>query len=167
MKVYDIAALFAAGAYSSASENGLRDKAADSFVSGVCKQAAVKSARREYDDDEEDDTWWGSNKKWALPTGIGLAAFLLGGDAGRNGRPDRSLFSNAGYLFWKRLKALLGFTDNPLWKSVTKVPHGSGSDSGSSNGKSQEILDTDIDRYIRESNSGAGVPALDVNAKGM
>ena len=167
MKVYDIAALFAAGAYSAVSESGLSGKAADSFVSGVCKQAAVKSASGRYDDDEEEGTWWERNKRWALPTGIGLAAFLIGGDAGRNGRPDKGHFSNALDLFWKRLGALLGFTDNPLWKSVTKIPNGSGSDSGSANGKSQEVLKTDIDRYIRESNSGAGVPALDVNVKGM
>jgi len=114
------AALFAAGAYSVASRAGMDSKDAGRFVSEVCKQAAAMRYDVD-DDDEEQDTWWSRNKHWALPAALSASAFLIGADAGRNGRPDRSYLSNAGSLFLKRLKALFGISDSDVWRSVTET----------------------------------------------
>jgi hypothetical protein len=120
MKLDDgiIATMFSAGAYSALEGRGMSSNDADAFVAHVCKEASSKSFR--YDEDE-DDTWWSRNKGWALPTAIGAGAFILGADAGRNGRPDRSPFSNAGNLLWERVKALLGVPDSALWRSMTET----------------------------------------------
>ena len=114
-----IATLFSAGAYSAIEGAGIDKKAADEFVSHVCKEAIARRVR--FDEDEE-DTWWQRNKGWALPAAIGAGAFLVGADAGRNGRPDRNYFSNTGSLLWERVKALLGIPNSDLWRSMTKTP---------------------------------------------
>lgn len=120
MKLGDdsIATMFSAGAYSALDGRGMDAKSADEFVAHVCKEAVAKRVR--FDEDEE-DTWWSRNKVWALPTAIGAGAFLLGADAGRNGRPDRNYFSNAGSLLWERVKALLGIPNSDLWRSMTET----------------------------------------------
>ena len=121
MKLDDvsIATMFSAGAYSALDGCGMDSKDADAFVANVCKEAV---ARRVRFDEDEDGTWWSRNKGWALPTAIGAGAFLIGADAGRNGRPDRNYFSNTGSLLWERVKALLGIPNSDLWRSMTKTP---------------------------------------------
>ena len=116
-----LANLFTAGARQAFVQAGGSEKDAEAFVLEVCKEAAARRVRWDEDDAEDEGTWWSRNKGWALPTGIGIGAFLLGGDAGRNGRPDRSYLSNAGSLFWERLKALLGLPDSALWRSLTET----------------------------------------------
>ena len=123
MKLDDgiIATMFSAGAYSALDGSGMGAKSADAFVAHVCKEASARRVRfDEYDD--EDDTWWSRNKRWVIPTAVGAGAFLIGADAGRNGRPDRNYFSNAGSLLWERVKALLGVPNSDLWRSMTKTP---------------------------------------------
>lgn len=116
--------LFAAGAHSALDGSGLSKEAAEAFVAEVCKVAAARRVRWDEGEDEEEDTWWSRNKRWALPTLIGTGAFILGADAGRNGRPDRSHLSNAGSLLWERVKALVGIPDSALWRTATKTtPH--------------------------------------------
>jgi hypothetical protein len=111
--------LFAAGAFSVLPDGKpLNEKDAESFVE-LCKEAAARRVR--FDEDDDEDTWWSRNKHWALPTAIGAGAFLVGADAGRNGRPDRSYISNAGSLLWERVKALLGIPNSSLWRSMTKA----------------------------------------------
>jgi len=111
-----IATMFSAGAYSALDGSGIDAKDADAFVAHVCKEAVAKRVR--FDEDEE-DTWWSRNKGWALPAILATGAFVIGGDAGRNGRHDRNYFSNAGSLLWKRVKALVGMPDNRLWDANT------------------------------------------------
>lgn len=111
--------MFSAGVYSALDGAGIDAKDADAIVAHVCKEAVARRVR--FDEDEE-DTWWNRNKGWALPTAIGAGAFLIGADAGRNGRPDRNYFSNAGSLLWERVKALLGIPNSDLWRSMTKTP---------------------------------------------
>ena len=113
--------MFAAGAHSALDGSGLSKEAADAFVSEVCKAAAARRVRWDEGEDEEEDTWWSRNKRWALPALIGTGAFILGADAGRNGRPDRSHLSNAGSLLWERVKALVGIPDSALWRTVTET----------------------------------------------
>lgn len=119
MDELDLGDLFEAGARSVAVERGLCEKDA-SAVASMCKQAR---RRRMRDDDDEDDgeTWWSRNKGWALPSAIGLGSFLLGGTAGRYGRPDRNHFSNAGRLFYEAVQKLLGIPNSALWRSMTKA----------------------------------------------
>lgn len=122
MKLDDgtIATMFSAGAYSALEGRGMDAEAADAFVEHVCKEAVARRVR--FDEDEDGyDTWWSRNKGWALPTAVGAGAFLLGADAGRNGRPDRSYLSNAGSLLWERVKALLGVPNSDLWRSMTTI----------------------------------------------
>lgn len=114
-----ISTMFSAGAYSALDGSGIDAKDADAFVAHVCKEAAARRVRFDEDEDEE-DTWWSRNKGWALPAAIGAGAFLVGADAGRNGRPDRNYFSSAGSLLWDRVKALLGEPSSALWESMTK-----------------------------------------------
>ena len=114
-----IATMFSAGAYSALEGSGICAKDADAFVAQVWKEAAARRVR--FDEDEE-ESWWSRNKGWALPAAIGAGAFLVGADAGRNGRPDRNYFSNAGSLLWERVKALLGIPNSDLWRSMTKTP---------------------------------------------
>ena len=114
-----IATMFSAGAYSALDGSGIDAKDADAFVAHVCKEAVARRVR--FDEDEEEDTWWNRNKGWALPAAIGAGAFLIGADAGRNGRPDRNYLSNAGSLLWERVKAILGIPNSDLWRSMTKV----------------------------------------------
>lgn len=116
-----LADMFAAGAYSTALDAGMEKDSADRFVSLVCKEAAASRVMYDEDEDDEEGTWWSRNKKWALPTSIGLAAFLAGADAGRNGRPDRSHFSNALGLFYNRLKALFGFPSDPMYNISSRA----------------------------------------------
>ena len=120
----DIAAMFAAGAYSAATDIGLSDHAARSFASRILeKSSASKKVRWDEDDDDDDeDTWWNRNKGWALPTAIGLGAFLVGSDAGRYGRKDRNYFSNAGNRLLERLKNLFGIPDSDRWRMMTQAP---------------------------------------------
>lgn len=121
----DEATMFAAGAYSVASEAGMTDRAARSFASGMLKTSAKRRVRIEDDEDEDEDdgdTWWNRNKHWALPTAIGLGAFLVGSDAGRYGREDRNYFSNAGNRLLERLKNLLGIPNADKWRMMTKAP---------------------------------------------
>ena len=119
-----LATLFAAGAHSALTGSGMTEKDAEAFVEGVCKAATARRVRWDEGEDEEEDTWWSRNKRWALPALIGTGAFILGADAGRNGRPDRSHLSNAGSLLWERVKALVGIPDSALWRTVTETtPH--------------------------------------------
>ena len=113
--------MFAEGVRSVAADRGMSEKDAEAFVSYVCKEAASGKRRYDDDDDDEEDTWWGRNKSWLIPTLVGTGAFLVGADAGRNGRPDRSYLSNAGSLLWHRVKKLVGMTDDPLWKSISRA----------------------------------------------
>jgi hypothetical protein len=115
----EMAHMFAAGIFSVADGAGMSGKDAEPFVSNVCKAAAARRVR--FDEDDEEDTWWSRNKHWALPTAIGAGAFLVGADAGRNGRPDRNHISNVGSLLWERVKAILGFPNSSLWRSMTRV----------------------------------------------
>lgn len=108
--------LFAAGARSALEWAGGTEKDAGALILDACKEAAARRGR--WDEDEE-GTWWDRNRHWALPTAIGAGAFLVGADAGRNGRPDRNYLSNAGSLLWERVKALLGIPDSALWRSTT------------------------------------------------
>ena len=126
------ATMFSAGAYSALDGYGMDAKAADAFVEHVCKEAVAKRVR--FDEDEE-DTWWSRNKGWALPTAIGAGAFIVGADAGRNGRQDRNYFSNAGSLLWERVKALLGVPNSDLWRSMTERKTTSSSKPAVSEGK--------------------------------
>lgn len=112
-----LADMFAAGAYSAALDAGMEKDAADRFVLDVCKESAARNFR--YDDEEEEGTWWERNKSWAFPSAVGLLAFLAGSDAGKNGRPDRSPFSNAMHLAYKRIKALFGIPDDPMYNAST------------------------------------------------
>lgn len=106
--------MFAAGAVKAAMESGMQEKDACAFADYMCKAAAS-------DWDGEDDTFWSRNKGWIIPTGIGALAFWLGADAGRHGRPDRGILSNAGSLMWNRVKALMGVPDSVLWDTTTKT----------------------------------------------
>ena len=115
-----IDALFAAGAYRKAVEMGMSEKDAESFTLEVCKQAASRKIVLD-DEEDEEDTWWNRNKGWALPTLVGTGAFLVGADAGRNGRDDRNYFSAAGDLLVQRLRAILGIPTDPHYKSLTQV----------------------------------------------
>lgn len=122
MQELSLEEMFAAGAKSAAAAHGMSEKDAEAFSGFMRKEARRRLKVVEDDEDDEDDeekTWWDRNKKWALPSAIGLGAFLLGADAGRNGRPDRNYFSNAGNLFLERLKALFGIPDSALWRSMT------------------------------------------------
>lgn len=110
--------LFAAGAYSAAMEKGMSEKDAEAFAVEVCKQAAARKVRWDEDEEDEGDTWWSRNKHWALPTLVGTGAFLVGADAGRNGRYDRSHLSNAGSLLYRRLRSLLGLPNDPWYRSL-------------------------------------------------
>lgn len=110
--------MFSAGAYSALDGYGMDAKDADEFVAHVCKEAAAGRVMFDGNDDE-DDTWWSRNKGWALPVILATGAFVIGGDAGRNGRPDRNYFSNAGSLLWERVKAIVGIPNNRLWDANT------------------------------------------------
>lgn len=120
MKELDLEEVFAAGAMSAARDHGMEEKDAEALAERLCKEARPR-VRIVEDDEDEGDTWWSRNKGWALPTGIGIGAFLLGADAGRNGRPDRSYLSNAGSLLWERIQALLGIPNSSLWRSLTQA----------------------------------------------
>ena len=113
--------LVKAGAYAAAREHGMSRDEAIAFASGMTKASAAKIVRWD-DGEEEQDTWWSRNKHWALPTAVGAGAFLLGADAGRNGRKDRSSVTNALGLLGQRVKALLGVPTDPLYKSLTQAP---------------------------------------------
>lgn len=106
--------MFAAGAARAAAEAGMSEKDANAFSAFFCKAAAMGW-------NGEDDTFWSRNKGWIIPTGIGALAFWLGADAGRHGRPDRGIISNAGSLMWNRVKALMGIPDSALWDTMTKT----------------------------------------------
>ena len=120
MKELDLEDVFAAGAMSAARDHGIEEKDAEALAERLCKEARPR-VRIVDDDEDEGDTWWSRNKGWALPTGIGIGAFLLGADAGRNGRPDRSYLSNAGSLLWERIQSLLGIPNSSLWRSLTQA----------------------------------------------
>lgn len=110
--------MFLAGARSVAEELGASGEEADAFASEVVKQAASRKIVLD-DDDDEEDTWWNRNKHWALPTLVGAGALWLGNDAGTNGRADRNVFQNIGGLLSKRLRALFGISEDPLYRSTT------------------------------------------------
>lgn len=111
--------MFGAGALSAAHDAGIAEKDAEAFVEHVCKEAAAKRVVIADDDDDEDDTWWDRNKVWALPTGIGLGAFLLGANSAMEGRPDRGHWSNLGSYLWNKLRTLSGFSPDPMWMAAT------------------------------------------------
>lgn len=116
----DFAAFFAAGAASAAYRHGMSEKSAESFVEGICKEAA----RGRYILDDEDDTFWNRNKKWIVPALVGTIAFYLGADGERYKRPewgDKSYVSNAGHRLMERVKTLFGIVPDPLFDSMTKV----------------------------------------------
>lgn len=124
MKELDLEEVFAEGARSVASEHGMGEKDAEAFAGLLVKQARPKPMRSYDEDDEEDGTWWSRNKGWALPSAVGLGSFLLGGAAGRYGRPDWNHFSNAGRLILEALQRLVGIPNSALWRSVTIAnPH--------------------------------------------
>ena len=112
-----LAELFAAGVLSSFREAGGTEKDAEAFLEGCIEKTA---RRRHYDD--EDETWWSRNKKWVIPALVGTGAFLIGGDAGKYGRRDRSLWTNAASQFWRRLQTLFGISDDPVLTSMTQAP---------------------------------------------
>ena len=116
--------MFGIGAYSAARDVGMAEKDAEAFVEHVCKEAAAKRVKWDEDEDDEDDTWWNRNKGWALPTGIGLGAYLLGANSAMEGRPDRGHWSNLGSYVWKKLTALLGFSPDPMWRATTYADPG-------------------------------------------
>ena len=110
--------MFGAGALSAAHDAGIAEKDAEAFVEHVCKEAAAKRVVIADDDDDEDDTWWDRNKGWALPTGIGLGAFLLGANSAMEGRPDRGHWSNLGSYLWNKLRTLSGCSPDPMWQTT-------------------------------------------------
>ena len=115
--------MFAAGAYSAIADSGMSDKEAMGFVGEVCKQAAARG-RRDYDDDDDDEdrsTWWSRNKGWALPTAVGLSAFILGGNAGRYGPIDRNYFENLLSGSWNAMKSIAGISKGGLSRSLTEI----------------------------------------------
>lgn len=118
MKTEDYETLFVAGAFSKLEEKGYTEKEAESVVSTLLKQAAP---RYYYEGEDDDSTWWSRNKSWMIPTLVGSAAFMVGNDAGRNGRKDRGALTNAGALLWKRVKALFGIVDDPMWTAMTET----------------------------------------------
>lgn len=113
---HDDLTAFAAGAYGAAREAGMGDADASALAGAVVKSAA---RRVRYDDDDDDGTWWSRNKGWLLPALVGTCAFLVGADAGRNGRPDRGHWSNADSLAMERLRKLLGVDTSQFWRSFT------------------------------------------------
>lgn len=115
-----LASLFAAGVLSSFRQAGGTEKDAEAFL-GCALEKTARSRHYDDEDDGEDSTWWSRNKSWALPTVLATGAFLIGGDAGKNGRADRSLWSNAGSLMWKRIKAILGYPDDPMWDASLRT----------------------------------------------
>ena len=119
MKELDLEEMFAAGARSAARDHGMEEKDAEALAERLCKEARPR-VKIVDDDEDEGDTWWSRNKGWALPTGIGIGAFLLGADAGR-GRKDRSSWTNALGNFWDRLQALFGISNSSLVKSLTQA----------------------------------------------
>lgn len=121
----DRAAIFAAGAYSVASESGASDHDAKAFAAEMLKSSAAKDYVLEDDEEEDQDkkTWWARNKSWALPTSIGVGAFLLGADAGRY-RPDRSYPIGALELLGQRIKALFGIAPDPWMNTITRTGGG-------------------------------------------
>ena len=124
MSGLDLDKLFIAGAKCVASEHGMCEKDANAFADRLCKEAVPKYKLVDDDEDDDDDdksTWIGRNGWWAIPTGVGLGAFLLGADAGRNGRPDRGYLSNAGNLLWERIQALFGVPNSASWRSMTQA----------------------------------------------
>ena len=115
-----LASLFAAGVLSAFRQAGGTEKDAEAFLG--CALEKTARSRHYYDeDDDEDSTWWSRNKSWVLPTVLATGAFLIGGDAGKYGRPDRNLWVNAGSQLWKRLKALFGFSSDPMYKSLVST----------------------------------------------
>ena len=82
----------------------------------LCKSAASRG------DGEEDETWFHRNKWWLIPTLIGTAAFQIGGDAGRYGRPDKNYFQNAGSAMLKRLGSVFGSPMNAWTTYNRKTP---------------------------------------------
>ena len=108
--------MFGAGALSAAHDAGMAEKDAEAFVEHVCKEAASYSELSDYD-----DTWWNRNKGWALPVGIGLGAFLLGSNAARESRTDRGHFMNAANYLLSSIRKLLGYSDDPLNKTITEA----------------------------------------------
>ncbi len=111
-----LAALFAAGALSAFRQAGGTEKDAEAFLAGALEKNA---SRDEYYDDEE--TLWDRHKGWIIPAVLASGAFLLGGEAGKHGRPDRSLVRNAWDIAGRRLKALVGIVDDPIFDSSLDI----------------------------------------------
>ena len=125
MEGIDVAALFAAGAYSSGLSHGMTVKQAEDFAYGICKEAASKRRPKWVDDEEDDDeedTFWGQNKGWIIPALVGTGAFLFGSQAGREKRPDRGHFENAWDFIKDRAARLIGVSDDPLMNSIVHAP---------------------------------------------
>lgn len=121
MEGIDVAALFAAGAYSSGLSRGMTVKQAQDFAYEICKEAASKK-RPKWEDEEDDDTFWSRNKGWIIPALVGTGAFLFGSHAGQNKRPDRGHFENAWDFLKDRAGRLLGVSDDALRSSTVNAP---------------------------------------------
>lgn len=118
MEGIDVAALFAAGAYSSGLSHGMTVKQAQDFAYEICKEAASKK-RLNLDDEEDDDTFWG---RWIIPALVGTGAFLFGSHAGQHKRPDRGHFENAWDFIKDRAGRLLRVSDDALRSSTVNAP---------------------------------------------
>lgn len=114
-----LARSFRDGAMSAAHDLGISGDGAERAVIGAIVKAAAGGHRIVGDDDEP--TWWDRNKSWAIPVAVGGASFLVGADAARNGRSDWGYVHNAGSLLFRRIKKLLGITDDPAWRAVTEA----------------------------------------------
>lgn len=126
MEGIDVAALFAAGAYSSGLSHGMSVKQAEDFAYGICKEAASKRRPKWVDDEEDDDeedTFWGRNKGWIIPALVGTGAFLFGSHAGQHKRPDMGHFENAWDVIKDRAGRLFGMSYDALYNSMSKAPN--------------------------------------------
>ena len=130
----DFAAMFAAGAASAARGHGMSEKDAEAFVGGLFKEAA--RGRYNFEDaDDNEETFWSRNKGWLIPTLVGSLAFYAGADGERHGRLDRGYLSNAGNRLWDRVKTLVGYGSDPIYRAATATPKGA--DVAASNDKDQ------------------------------
>lgn len=118
----DLKAMFAAGAYSAYVDMGMQEKDAEAVAEEMCKLAAKRYVVDD-DDDDEGDTWWSRNRGWLLPAAIGAGTFLMGSNAASSeyAIPGGGHFENTGRYLWNKFKKLFGYTDNPIWKSLTDV----------------------------------------------
>ena len=115
--------MFAIGASDAYVDMGMSEKDAEAVAEEMCKLAAKRYVVDDDDDDEEEDTWWSRNRGWLIPAAIGTGAFLLGSNASSSeyAIPGGGHFENAGRYVWNKLRKLFGYSDDPIWKSLTEV----------------------------------------------